>query len=311
MNVAFDQVARAFKVRRQTRREAGTEVRLAVMVGCGADRGLTLGVRAALRPRNATGRLYIAGYGADKGMPPVNGLSDAAIVVVAPGELACAAELYQAYRSASIPCCVVASPSYGRGVASDLARRGVAVGDLLVVDGCAVGEALGSWLVRCLPDLAAALGASFACCRRARARAAVGAAVKSNAALGALTVLDGADLPAMLAAELAMLLKIADTYGLEPGVARAGEAAVVAAAAFGLRGASRALVAGVSLPAPFIKAAVAAAGTYAVGRALMAYYEARSPLEEPCCRPAEVLSVECAPFDDGVPYEAYEEAGAR
>ena len=284
---AFDQIFKAFSSRRQAAADETAQVRLAVAVDLGADRELARAVRAALLPRTATAKLYVAGYGPRGGMPAVNGLSDAAVVLAGPSAVSAAA-LWRAYGAAGVPCCVLAGPAAARAAA----EAGVRGGDVLACDAAGVAEGLGSWLVGALPERASALGAGFACCRRARALLAAREAARGNALVGALPAFDGADLPVMLAAEVAMLWRIAGAYGLPLDVSRAAELAAVAASSFGLRGVSRAAVRALPLPAFAVRAGVAAAGTYAMGRALMALYERMGELDGPPPRSVEPLSVE-------------------
>ena len=161
---AFDQIFKAFSSRRQAAADETAQVRLAVAVDLGADRELARAVRAALLPRTATAKLYVAGYGPRGGMPAVNGLSDAAVVLAGPSAVSAAA-LWRAYGAAGVPCCVLAGPAAARAAA----EAGVRGGNVLACDAAGVAEGLGSWLVGALPERASALGAGFACCRRARA----------------------------------------------------------------------------------------------------------------------------------------------
>ena len=74
-----------------------------------------------------------------------------------------------------------------------------------------------------------------------------------------------------------MVFKLAAAYGLPLDAARLREVAGVAASAFALRGCARQALRLLPLPACAVKAAVAAGGTYAVGRALMALYDREAP----------------------------------
>lgn len=286
---AFEQVLKGFASRRRAAEDASETVRVAVAVDTGADSGLARAVRGALRPCTATAKLYVAGFGPGA-MPVVNGLSDVAVVLAGPLAGASAA-VWRAYGAAGVPCCVLVL-SRDLAVARDLLAAGVSAGDVLVCDGTGAAGVLGGWLVGALPEHASALGAGFPCCRRARALLAVREASRGNALVGALPVLDGADLPVMLATEVAMVWKLAGAYGLPLDASRAAELGVVAAASFGLRGTARAAVRALPLPAFAVRAGVAAAGTYLMGRALVALYERMGALGGPAPRRVEPLSVE-------------------
>lgn len=300
MNIVFDQVLKAFSARREADGERAAEVRVAIAVARDCDAAEARALRAGLFPQTAGARVYVAAFGAGGTVPPVNGLSDAAVVLAGAGADE-AALRYEAYRARGIPCCVVVGAGDGKATVSELVARGVAASDAVACDarrGAGATDALGSWLVAALPDLAGSLAAGFPCCRRARALAVAGEAVRNNALVGALTFLDGADMPVMLATEVAMMLKMASAYGLDLGKERLTEGLALTASAFVLRGASRVALGRIPLPAPVLKAGIAALGTYAVSRGLMVYYESlvggRGPVA--AAQPVEPLSV--APVAD-------------
>ena len=276
MNIAFDQVFKAFSARREAGRAAAGEVRLAVMVAADAPAGPALELRRGLTPAVAQARLYVAGFGGDRAVPAVNTLSDAAVVLAGAGG-ADAARLWRAYRAAGVPCCVALEVGEDPAPFEELLVFGVAEDDLLAYGPGELAGAVGSWLVAALPDVADLLAAAFPCCRRVRALAIAAEAARNNALVGALTFLDGADLPVMLATEVAMVFKLAAAYGLPLDAARLREVAGVAASAFALRGCARRALRLLPLPVCAVKAAVAAGGTYAVGRALMALYDREAP----------------------------------
>ncbi len=284
VNVVFDQVAKAFSARKKAA-DAGAdrEVRIAVMVSDGAAPDMGAALRQALRPEVSAARLYIAGFGDAATLPPVNSLSDAA-VVLASGDDALAAELVRSYRTAGVPCCALVS---SRDASAFMVAEGVPASDVLCCDAGNLADALGAWLVGSLPDLAAALGASFACCRRAQANMVVLEATRNNALVGSLAFLKEADMPVMMATEIAMMYKVAHTYDLPLDASRLKEAGAIVASSLVLRGIARTAVRLVPLPDFLVKAAVAAAGTYGVGRALVAYYD--RTVSEPAPVPVEAV----------------------
>lgn len=283
MNVVFDQVAKAFASRKKASSAASDhEVRLAVMVADTVDPALGAAVRAALTPQTGSGRLYIAGFGGEA-LPPVNGLSDAAVVLVG-RDSALAAELCRSYEAAGVPCCALVE---NRSLAEAMSQERVDGSRILVASASDAGASLGAWLVQTLPDAAASLGACFPCCRTARADTVVLEATRNNALVGALAFLKEADMPVMMATEIAMMYKMADTYDLPLDGGRLKEVAAIVASSFGLRGIARLAVKALPLPGFLIKSGVAAAGTYAAGKALMAYYERLSAAPAPM--PVEVV----------------------
>lgn len=278
MKIPVSEMRKAAKARGSAEAEAGGVVRLSVMVASGCPAALARAVRAGLRPAKAGGRLHVEAFGAH--LPAANALSDAAVVLVGEGsDLARASELALAYAQAGVPVVVgglFADAAAAQAAEQELVDGGVSEDDLycgLVPDD--VVAALGGWLVRELPeDQAAAAAANFACCRRARARALIAEATSSNALVALLGFVPGADLPAMTLQQVSLALRLAAVYDQPLDARRARELAAVVAGAFGMRGAARALARLLPVPGVLVRLGVGAGGTYAVGQALAAYFEA-------------------------------------
>ena len=95
---------------------------------------------------------------------------------------------------------------------------------------------------------------------------------RQNAVVGALPI-PGADMPVMTANQGRMVLNIAAAYGEELSIDRARELLGVLAAGFGLRALSRQVIKLVPVAGWAAAAAVGYAGTVAMGRATMLYFE--------------------------------------
>lgn len=95
---------------------------------------------------------------------------------------------------------------------------------------------------------------------------------RQNAVIGALPI-PGADMPAITANQGRMVLGLAAVYGEELNLDRARELGAVLAAGFGLRAVSRQVVKLVPVAGWAASAAIAYAGTVAMGRATMLYFE--------------------------------------
>ncbi|MBM6675179.1 hypothetical protein H6A07_00220 [Olsenella uli] len=137
----------------------------------------------------------------------------------------------------------------------------------------ALGDKLAAWLAS-VTDKPLALAANFRFCRRAVVDALVSRCALENAAVGAVRLIPGSDLPVMTANQLRLALDVAAAYGrpLEP--ARAAELLGVTGAALGWRSVARALLGalpGLGVP---LRAGVAYAGTLATGTALRLRFEA-------------------------------------
>lgn len=273
MKVVLEQIVKACAQRRRVRDAAGDEVRLAVAVARDAEPRVAAALRQALTPLTATARLDVSALGGHGACGGLNALCDAAVVL-------CGADWQEGVRAhglygqAGVACGLLVPASQATAATEGLRRAGLPARDVMVCAPEDVAAAVGAWLVSALPDASGALAAGFSCCRQARARAAAFEAVRDNALTGLVPLFDGADLPVMLATEVAMMFKMADAYGLPlRGAGRLGEAGALVGTALCLRGIARACVARLPLPAGIVRAGVAAAGTYAVGCALMAYYE--------------------------------------
>jgi uncharacterized protein (DUF697 family) len=95
---------------------------------------------------------------------------------------------------------------------------------------------------------------------------------RQNAVVGALPI-PGADMPVMTANQARMVLKLAAAYGEELSMDRARELLGVLAAGFGLRALSRQVVKIVPVGGWAAAAAIGYAGTLAMGRSTMLYFE--------------------------------------
>ena len=95
---------------------------------------------------------------------------------------------------------------------------------------------------------------------------------RQNAVVGALPI-PGADMPVMTANQARMVLNIAAAYGEELSLERARELLGVLAAGFGLRALARQGVKLVPVGGWAVAAAIGYAGTVAMGRATMLYFE--------------------------------------
>ena len=95
---------------------------------------------------------------------------------------------------------------------------------------------------------------------------------RQNAVIGALPI-PGADMPVMTANQARMVLNIAAAHGEELSLDRARELLGVLAAGFGLRALARQVVKLIPLGGWAAAAVIGYAGTVAMGRATMLYFE--------------------------------------
>jgi uncharacterized protein (DUF697 family) len=121
-------------------------------------------------------------------------------------------------------------------------------------------------------DYLVALAKGYPAFRRAVSEEIVRNNARQNAVIGALPI-PGADMPVMTANQARMVLNIAAAYGEDLSMERAKELLGVLAAGFGLRALSRQAVKLVPVGGWAASAVVAYAGTVAMGRSSILYFE--------------------------------------
>ena len=121
-------------------------------------------------------------------------------------------------------------------------------------------------------DYLVALAKGYPPFRRAVCEEIIRNNARQNAVVGALPI-PGADMPVMTANQARMVLNIAAAYGEELSMDRARELLGVLAAGFGLRALSRQAVKLVPVGGWAASAAIAYAGTVAMGRSSILYFE--------------------------------------
>jgi uncharacterized protein (DUF697 family) len=134
-------------------------------------------------------------------------------------------------------------------------------------------EELTTRVVRALDDdYLVALAKGYPPFRRAACEEIIRHNARQNAVVGALPI-PGADMPVMTANQARMVLNIAAAYGEELSVERARELLGVLAAGFGLRALARQAVKLVPLGGWAAAGVIGYAGTIAMGRATILYFE--------------------------------------
>ena len=145
-------------------------------------------------------------------------------------------------------------------------------------------DRMGAWVVDVFREKHLAFALCFPFVRKPLALDAVQATSIQNAAIGAVLFIPGADMPVMTANQAKMVLQIAAAYGQKMGMERAKELAGVVAGAFACRAAARQIVGSVPGFGWALKGGIGFAGTQAMGRAAIAYFEASvgegKPIEE-------------------------------
>lgn len=132
---------------------------------------------------------------------------------------------------------------------------------------------MGAWVVDVFSDKKLAFALCFPFVRKPLALDAVKATSAQNAAVGAVVIIPGADMPVMTANQAKMILQIAAAYGQKMGLERAKELLGVVAGAFALRTAARQVVSVVPGFGWAVKGLIGYTGTQAMGHAAIAFFE--------------------------------------
>lgn len=126
---------------------------------------------------------------------------------------------------------------------------------------------------------AGVLAAHLPAIRRAYCDHVILSNAKQNGVIGAVVVIPGADMPAMTANQVRMVLQIAAAYGEEIGLDRAVEIISVVGSAFAFRALARQALSFVPGFGWALKGAIGFSATVALGRATVTYFEAGAPLQ--------------------------------
>lgn len=134
-------------------------------------------------------------------------------------------------------------------------------------------------LVRAADHRAVSLAVHLPVVRRAYCDHVILANAKQNGVIGAVVIIPGADMPAMTANQIRMVLQVAAAYGEEIGSDRALEILSVVGSAFAFRALARQALFFVPGFGWVLKGAIGFSATLALGRAAIAYFEAGAPLQ--------------------------------
>ncbi len=271
---------------------AETPIALSVYIDESAPAELAAHARAAFASSRAQVRVSI-GYVADE-LGDVRPNDDIAVLVAGSNEKvgAFAAEL----RGAGLPTMVLSNcPGFVEQVAAafgapipqgDLIAPKSAEGEGASAEPLPLDEAafasldarMGEWVCAVCREKRLAFAMSFPFVRKPLALDAVRTTSLQNAGVGFVVFIPGADMPVMTLNQAKMLLQIAAAYGCPMNLERAKELAFVVGGAFAMRSVARQAVAVVPGLGWAIKAAIGYAGTEAMGRAAIEYFEAGGDL---------------------------------
>jgi uncharacterized protein (DUF697 family) len=236
-------------------------IRLCVRVGSAAPRPLVLAVKDLLvaDDRGAEVDVALAGSGA-----PTS--ADAAIIVCGNAE-ADAATSALGFARANVPVALVAETAVEAPEVELPEEAEGLVSVIACADPSKLGPLLADWLVSATPK-GIAMAANFPFCRDAEVKQLVVRCAAENAAVGAVNLIPGSDMPVMTANQSKLALDIAAAYGRGLDASRAVEIAAIVAAGFAWRSLSRNVVELVPAGKWVLRGVLGYVGTVAVGNGL-------------------------------------------
>ncbi len=250
-------------------------VALRVHVDAACPREVALCVRDALLAERPGGVVDVRDMRAPL---PGEELPDAVLVLAGDGG---GGELVCAYALAGASVAVVVEGALEAPRLDLPAQAAARVGVVAASSPGALRDKLAAWLAGAT-DKPLAVAACFPFCRRAVTDALVARCAVENAAVGAVGLLPGSDLPIMCANQAMLALDIAAAYGRGMGVGRAAEMAAVLGAGLAWRAVARALADVAPGAGAAVRAGVGYAGTLVAGRALRLRLELEDgPAQDP------------------------------
>lgn len=133
---------------------------------------------------------------------------------------------------------------------------------------------MGEWIIAACREKKLAFALAFPFVRRPLSIDSVNATSLQNGAVGLVMFIPGTDMPIMTLNQAKMLLQIAASYGQPLGFERVKELACVVGGAYVCRNIARTVAGAVPVIGWAVKGAVGFAGTQAMGRAAIEYFEA-------------------------------------
>ena len=148
---------------------------------------------------------------------------------------------------------------------------------------------LGEWITGTFKDKRLAFAYAFACVRRPLALESVKNTAVQNAGIGVVAIIPGADMPLMTLNQVKMLLEMAAAYGEELSLSRMKEILAIVGGAFTCRAVARQLVGIIPGVGWAVKGGVGYAGTFAMGYALLEYFESDTDVKRYAANLAEKM----------------------
>ena len=273
-------LSRIIKAVREARGHGADAPRLCI-VGCGADLARVVGAVSAGAADESGGVSAAVDALSPADFPRETRLSgrwDIVVFVAAGCAAAEAAPVVRAVRHAGSRIVALVERAADSGWADEARVDDDEVARGLGAD-VEAKPTLENRLVHAAGEAGAALATRLPALRRSYCDHVILANATQNGVIGAVVIIPGADMPAMTANQIRMVLKIAAGYGEEVGLDRALEILSVVGSAFVFRTLARQALDFVPGFGWALKGAGGFSGTVALGQAAIAYFEAGAPLQ--------------------------------
>lgn len=264
--IPIDRVLEVVNKAREAASSVNDGLLVCVLVDDRVPRWLAEAVRDALVPQMGTTTVdvrAVSGFGR-----PLEG-ANMAIVLAGGSDRAVAAAL-DAYTAAGVPCAVCAETSLEVPEGMPAETPSTTVREVVGSEPDALLEKLCAWMLDVADPVAVA--ANFAFCRPTETERLIQRCALSNAVVGTIDILHGADLPIMLANQAKLALDLAAAHGEAFGPSRVAEFAAVSVAGLVYRGVARALCEQVKPLSFAIRGAVGYTGSLVTGSLLAARF---------------------------------------
>lgn len=248
---------------RDSAEKVGQAVLMDVRVDSLSPRWAVLAVKEDLEPRQPGAQVDVRRLGAHR----LGGEPAAVAVVLAGGSERLVEGTVREYLGQGVPVAVIAESSLDVPELA-LPEEQEALYTLIAAsERAALDDSLAEWLLSAT-DEHVTMAANFPFCREKEVDRLVQRCALENAAVGAVDLIHGADLPVMCANQLKLLFDMAAAHGRGLSAERIPEAALVVGLSFAYRAMSRSVRRLVPLPKFVTRAALGYAGTVATSKAV-------------------------------------------
>lgn len=263
-------VSKVVEVADKAREAAGSideALYVSVLVGPEVPRWMAMTVKEALVPQMGASTVDVQDLRSFRGAVAEADLA----ILLAGGSEDLAVQALTSYARAGVPCAVCVETSLDAPEVELPEGLGSYVRLVAGSSDEALLDALCQWMLDEARD-PVAVAANFVFCRAAETDRLIQRCALSNAAVGTVDLIHGADLPIMVANQAKLVFDLAAAHGEGASLSRLAELAAVTGAGFAYRGLARTLTARVRPLAFAVRGLVGYAGSLITGSALAARF---------------------------------------